>query len=148
MRRNSPHLLPQLKEPIRLEHSKHFSRLALILTVFAIYMVSSSDFAVLIKILLVLLLLILQLRLNLNPELSCAFQSLSFEALQWTLVDKKGVSHHFQKMSVLLDMGICFLLALSNGQKRKIWLVFYDQLSSEGYRHLRLMEKFQPKSEE
>jgi hypothetical protein len=76
------------------------------------------------------------------------FEKLGFQAKKWYFQNKDGATLHYDKIAVILEAGIFFLLECSmlpepgsSKIKTKVYLVFFDQINREDYRILRLLEK-------
>ncbi len=70
-----------------------------------------------------------------------AFKQLDFQSGKWFLYDKNGSQHTYEKHRVVIEAGIFFLLELSTSAEKITKTVFFDQLSADDYRTLKLLEK-------
>jgi hypothetical protein len=86
--------------------------------------------------------LILQLaRILKNPKPYPDYMMLSYSNLGWLIHDKCNHQIPFEKVRVVVDAGLFFLLELSQESSRRYLVLFFDQLSNESYRFLHIKEK-------
>lgn len=67
--------------------------------------------------------------------------TLVFYDNEWTIHDSRGQVFVYESHRVVLEAGLFFLLELSSVNQRKLMPVFFDQLSKNDYRALKLIEK-------
>ena len=126
---------------ISLVKSGSFIRLAIFVHAAAIYILWCSAFLVHVKLIVSLLLLVILRKILLDPSGSISFKQLDFQSGKWFLYDKDGRQYIYEKHCVVIEAGIFFLLELSNTAEKINKTVFFDQLSAEDYRTLKLLEK-------
>ena len=107
----------------------------------AIYILWCSAFLLPVKLIVSLLLLTILCMILLDPFSSIAFKQLDFQSGKWFLYNKNGRQDIYEKHRVVIEAGIFFLLELSNSAEKITKTVFFDQLSAEDYRTLKLLEK-------
>lgn len=95
-----------------------------------------------IKLIIGLGLLLLFIWISLRQSTILNLKQLSFFDDKWTVYDDNNRSQCYERHRIMLEVGIFFLLELSSESQRKTVVVFFDQLSSDDYRLLCLMERF------
>lgn len=108
---------------------------------YAIYIVCRSAFLFSVKCMVTVCLLSILVRIMRNPNQSISFKQLELQSGKWFLYDKNGVQSIYERHRVIIEAGIFFLLELSNSDVKTTKIVFFDQLVSEDYRTLKLIEK-------
>ncbi len=89
-----------------------------------------------------LLVLLIQWRVIwINPTPQPRYLHLDYLNKKWFLILKDGRTQLFTKHRVLLDAGLFFIVRLSSEESYKIVVVFFDQISPDHYRVLRILEK-------
>lgn len=68
---------------------------------------------------------------------------LEYVQQEWCLLTVDGSIERYSSHHVLAELGLFFLLKLSSSSQQKTMVVFFDQISSENYRCLRLLETIQ-----
>jgi hypothetical protein len=126
---------------IKLSKSTSYSRLAFILSFFSAYLVINCQFWWLIKISLLGYLGFKFIYIYLNPFPYSDLIQFAFIKDEWILSYSVKPQLNYQKHRIVLDCGLFFLLEFSNETKRKIMVIFFDQLSPDDYRALCLIEK-------
>lgn len=69
------------------------------------------------------------------------YQLLQFNHGQWHLFDRNHHKTVYLKHRIILETGIFLLLELTGTVKRQLLVIFIDQLSTETYRKLKIIEK-------
>src|SRR5690242_3100008 len=106
---------------------------------FAIFALWQASFALVIKGLLTLLLCghAANLLGSLPPYLSLS--QISLQAKKWILLEKNGDETSFENMRVLMEVGVFFLIEFAGPNAKTLRLVFFDQLSQDDYRMIKLL---------
>lgn len=125
---------------LHFRRSENFARVSLLIHGFALFMVYQSSFWLPVKGLCMVLLATQFLTVR-NRPFPTVFTELSYYMDQWTLTDNRGHKFFYDQHRILLQVGLFFLMELTQDRKRKVLLVFFDQLQPDDYRILRLMEK-------
>ncbi|STX51722.1 Uncharacterised protein [Legionella busanensis] len=76
-----------------------------------------------------------------NPIPYKHFKKLIFLKDEWILAGNSGLELKYEKMRIILDCGLFFLMELRSNATRKVIVIFADQLSHDKKRLLRLIEK-------
>ena len=76
-----------------------------------------------------------------NPRPESRYSSLEYLNKKWFLIQKNGRSQLFTQHRVLIEAGLFFILHLSSDDSRKTLVIFFDQILSDNYRALRILEK-------
>lgn len=108
---------------------------------FAAYSLFGSGVSIVGKLLCDLMLIFSMVYIVKNPRPYQRFQQLDYVSSQWILTSKAGDRQQFDRHRVLLDVGIFFLLYLSSAENAQVLVIFFDQISAEDYRSLRILEK-------
>lgn len=121
--------------------SRLFDRVIIMLSCLCLWMIIESGFSIYIKTAGAISLLI-----YLGYLLRCQTVALSIEKLEWCsgqyfLHGPIGRDGPFDKMKVILDAGIFFLLHLSSSERQRVIVIFFDQIDPNDYRTLRIVEK-------
>ena len=135
-------------------------RFAIVLHGFAIFMIWSTSFAILIKSIVAIFLIyrLLVIVFPSNTSQSKILEKLDFQTKKWILWNKDGSFVMYDKIAVIVEAGIFFLLEFSNTsntsntkdnpsprttlrEKKPVHMIFFDQMTKEEYRILRLLEK-------
>lgn len=75
------------------------------------------------------------------PRPTGNYTHLHYKNSQWVLTNAQQEELIFTKHRILLEIGLFFLLQLSAEKKNKVLVVFFDQLSTAQYKHLKILEK-------
>lgn len=134
---------------IPLIKSTHFIRLTLVLHSFAIFMVWCTSLTIYLKASIAFYLAYRLYDILFKPKVAqyLPFEKIDFQAKKWIVHNKEGSALVYDKIAVILEAGVFFLLELSNTQDssnritRKVVMIFFDQITKEDYRILRLLEK-------
>ncbi|WP_131783060.1 hypothetical protein [Legionella gresilensis] len=76
-----------------------------------------------------------------NPIPYKHFKKLIFLKDEWILISNSDLEIKYEKMRIILDCGIFFLMELRSNVTRKVMVIFADQLSHDKRRLLRLIDK-------
>ena len=76
-----------------------------------------------------------------NPTPQPRYLSLEYLNKKWFLIQKEEPTELFTQHRVLIEAGLFFVLHLSSEDSRKTVVVFFDQISPDNYRALRILEK-------
>ena len=81
-----------------------------------------------------------------TPSPGSPYATLEYNQKQWALIHQQGSIQLFSSHRVLIDARLFFVLHLSNKDlsssfSTKTLVVFFDQISRENYRTLRILEK-------
>lgn len=126
---------------ITLVKSRHFIRVALFVHIYAIYILWCSALPSIGKGMLTFCLLIILARFFCNSSLGIPFKKLDLQSGKWFLYDTNDAQYIYERHRIIIEMGIFFLIELSNSDEKKTKVVFFDQLPAEDYRTLKLLEK-------
>lgn len=126
---------------ITLGKSLNFARLGLMIHLAALVMLLFSGLPLVIKIALVITMLAMACSILLHPYPALGFSSLRFYQARWHLQHKQGHTERYERHRVMLEAGLFFLLELSNPDKRRVIVIFFDQLPHEQYRMLRVLQR-------
>jgi len=126
---------------LRLAKSRQFIRLLIAINCFAFWMMYQSGFPVIIKAGLAAILLLQSFRLLRDQSLAIGERQLIRQNDQWLLDGKSGIEGPFDKHGVVLEAGLFFLLRLSSDDKKRLLVIFFDQVDTDDYRTLRILEK-------
>lgn len=88
-----------------------------------------------------MLLLIFLMRSVFNPNPNTPFNQLKLEQGIWHLRHKNNRVFTYNKIRILLEMPLFFLLELRQGKHYKVLVIFFDQVSHDDYRQLKLIER-------
>lgn len=132
-------LLTLSKCKITLGNSRDYQRLAIVLYGLTLILLSSSALSLPLKLISLVFLLYQLHRVLAAPHL--IFSEISFNSGKWLLHNRDGQSEEFEKHRIVLEAGIFFLIEFIKGNQRKSFVLFFDQLQTNDYRLLRLIEK-------
>ncbi len=62
----------------------------------------------------------------------------------WVLLDKFHQEQAYEKGRVVINTGLFFLFELIDKRKKKLIVIFRDQIDEHSYRLLAIIEKIQP----
>lgn len=77
-----------------------------------------------------------------KPSTILNVKQLAFFNHEWTVYYHNDSPQSYEKHRIILEAGIFFLLEFSSESQRKTVVIFFDQLSPDDYRLLRLKERF------
>ena len=121
--------------------STFYLRCMTVLYGFAAYSLYGSGVPILGKILCGLILIFSMIYIVKNPRPYQRFRQLNYVSSEWILTTKAFETQRFERHRVLLDVGIFFLLHLSSAENHQVFVIFFDQISPDDYRSLRILEK-------
>ncbi len=82
---------------------------------------------------------------NRNPQ---PFMKLCYASNGWILYDLSGQNTLYKTAQIRFDGGFFVLLVLQQDNYKQMLVIFRDQMSTQQYRMLRLMEKIEKKIED
>ena len=125
---------------IEFKQSAYYARLILVIYVstFTVLIYSSVIFQL--KILVFILLAIHLVRIINNPNPYPNYLALTYKDDAWLLATSKKLLI-YEKGRVLIDTGLFFILELRSANRRKLIVIFVDQLNINNYRSLKIIEK-------
>lgn len=123
------------------KRSSDYVRTACILHVFTGYVVWQSGSPLLIKVMATLLIALFFIPIAYYQKPVPAFQSLFYQAEKWHLIVNHGQRVEYDTIDITLDTGIFFLVTLRHEKKKRTGVVFYDQITPDQYRTLRILSK-------
>src|SRR5688572_7807715 len=126
---------------VNFKSSRDFIRLTLLIYAIASTWVLVSGIHWLIKLATILLLITYKLVNTRKTNSSHRYQQLIYRSNQWLLIHDDNTIQKFDNHKILLELGLFFVLELTTEGDRKIIFVFFDQISSENYKALRILEK-------
>lgn len=126
---------------ITLVKSRHFIRFATFVHIYAVYILWCSALPYTGKVMMSFCLLIILALFLCNASLGIPFKKLDLQSGKWFLYDKNDAQFIYERHRIIIEVGIFFLLELSNSDEKTTKVVFFDQLYAEDYRTLKLLEK-------
>lgn len=126
---------------ITLSKSTLYLRLISLIYGFTALMLINSQLNWLVKSIFLIYLLCHLFTIIYNPKPHANLKELNFLQDKWRLVNAENETSYYKAQRVMLNTGLFFLLELSNESERKVVIIFSDQITSEDYRLLRLIEK-------
>lgn len=129
---------------ITLGRSTHYAKLALLIHLSAILLLAYSSFILLLKIAVTAFLLWQLIRIFNNPLPYPNYVMLTYHE-RWVLHGKDHQERIYEKGRVVVSIGLFFLFELSGKNKKKLIVIFRDQIEEHSYRLLGIIEKIQPK---
>ncbi len=121
--------------------SLNYARFAVILYGFALFLLFFSSLFTILKIILSFFLLAKLAMVLTNPKPQPEFSMLSFNGAGWSLNGSDQQELIYEKAEIILDVGLFFLLALTEGKKRRYLVIFFDQIDKDFFRFLNIMQK-------
>lgn len=126
---------------IRFAKSSSYFRLLLVLYTISSVLLYNSICPHWLQIGIVFYFLVHLAQIRTNPSPHPHYLGLHYRQDHWILEDKQGRELPFEKIKVLLNAGLFYLLELKMEKKRKVLVIFSDQLSKQEFRILRVIEK-------
>lgn len=126
---------------IELNESRNYWRLTSLIYGFTTYIIINCQLNGFIKSVFLLYLLVSFSFIYRKPLPYKDLYQLFFLKDEWRLISQSGQVLNYQKHRIILNFGLFFLLELKHETKRKVLVIFSDQLSEDHYRLLHLIEK-------
>lgn len=123
--------------------SSDYRRLMVVIHGIAGWLLINSGLVVFGQFVAGLCLLISLMRVIRHPKPYKNLCKLEYVQQEWCLLTADGSTERYSSHHVLAELGLFFLLQLSASSQQKTIVVFFDQISSENYRCLRLLETIQ-----
>lgn len=124
---------------IRFAKSGDYLRLLLCIYSCALLAFFQSSFPLIFKMLAFIFLLLLFIQIARNPLPNLHYPLLSYRGGLWLLEDKKGQVHSFDSLRIVFDTGLFSLLEFKAEKKRKLLVIFTDQISKKEQRFLNIL---------
>ena len=70
-----------------------------------------------------------------------SIKNLAYITDHWIVETRNNQQLYFDKHKILLEMGLFFLLKLTNETHSKILVIFFDQIDEMTYQSLKIIEK-------
>ena len=118
-----------------------YLRLMAVIHGIAVFMLLTSGIGVVGKLFGVSILLLQCFFIWSNPTPEPRYLQLEYLNKKWFLLQKNGNTQLFTQHRVLIECGLFFILHLSSEKSRKTLVIFFDQILSDDYRALRILEK-------
>ncbi|MFV0819591.1 protein YgfX [Legionella micdadei] len=141
--RNSLILLNLSECNITLGRSVYYLKLALLIYLSALMLLFYSSCIPFLKVATTFLLLLQFVRIFNNPQPNPNYLMLSYRE-HWVLLDKFHQEQAYEKGRVVINTGLFFLFELIDKRKKKLIVIFRDQIDEHSYRLLAIIEKIQP----
>jgi len=126
---------------IKPEKSRTYFRLILILYLFTYFLIIKSSLYILIKLILIIAITV-QMRTQLKLQNPCSsIKELNFGNNKWTIIDQKNRCQSFDSAQILIHNHLFQLVKLTNQNKRKLLILFNDQLPTQQLRFLHLKNR-------
>ncbi|KTC93722.1 MULTISPECIES: protein YgfX [Legionella] len=127
---------------IKLARSTDYAKLVLLIYLSSSLLLFYSACPLFLKITISLLLLAKCFRIITHPIPHPNYLMLSYKE-QWLLLDKNQQTLSYDKARVVIDTGLFFLLELSGGARKKLIVIFLDQIDEHNYRLLNIIKATQ-----
>ena len=121
--------------------STDYLRLMGVLYLLAELMLLNCGLSLIVKLLGSVVLLVQGLMIWKNPTPQPHHVTLEYLNKKWFLRHQDGYTQIFTQHRVLIEAGLFFMLHLSSEDTRKNVVIFFDQISPDDYRALRILEK-------
>lgn len=128
---------------VTLLKSSHFLKITLLIYGFTAYVLWNSAFPLGLKVLCFLVLYLHGYWLWRVPPCYFSCRQIRFQTKKWFLKDNRPALQEtgYEKIRILLEAGLFFLIEFSAPSSKTLRLVFFDQLTREEYRRIKLLEK-------
>ncbi|VEG89979.1 hypothetical protein [Legionella spiritensis] len=126
---------------VRLAESKFYMRLIILIYTFALSVVLTSGLPIAIKITLLLFLLFSVIHVYHTPHYTSGMRTLIYKKTGWQLINEQDVADNFNHYRIIIDAGLFLLVEFSTARKRRVFIIFSDQISSDEHRFLKIIEK-------
>lgn len=70
------------------------------------------------------------------------YEKIVFTNKVWLLYPQQGEPLTYEKIRIIVSVGLFFVLELSNNGYSKRFVIFSDQITNEVYRYLKINEKY------
>ena len=134
-------MLNTLSCKISLDSSPYYARVALLIFFSALVLLFNSSFIWPLKAFLAALLLLQLIPIITKPIPHPKYKMISQDKSGWLLHGINGQEMIFDKVRIIIDTGLFFLLELSTEEKSQLLVVFSDQLTKDNYRLLNIYTK-------
>lgn len=124
---------------IELGSSNDYAKLVLLIYLSSFLLLLYSACPLFLKITISFLLLVKCFRIISQPLPQPNYLMLSYKG-QWMLLDKDQQTLSYDKARVVIDTGLFFLLELSGGSRKKLIVIFLDQIEPHSYRLLNIIK--------
>ncbi|WP_420844634.1 protein YgfX [Legionella cardiaca] len=127
---------------IKFGKSSYFLRIALLIYFCAFLLIVYSEWALWLKLLTCIPLSLEFLYIIKNPVPYTNYLQLSHNNQKWFLHTNNTTIMSYDRIRIIINAGLFFLLELENITSRKMLVIFTDQVSADTYRHLKIKEKY------
>ncbi|MFA5959174.1 MAG: hypothetical protein WC785_01490 [Tatlockia sp.] len=139
-------MLNAFKQPIELNQSQLYLRIAFLVYLGAGVALFYSAFAIASKISIALILFYQLLKLIKNPCVNAGYIRLTYRQNQWLLLSTTQQEEKYARARVAFYGGIFLLLELGRENKKKRLVIFTDKGNEAVWRMIKIIEKLQPKT--
>ncbi|WP_420795301.1 protein YgfX [Legionella brunensis] len=123
--------------------SFNFLRVATLIYSSAFLLLFHSTWQVWLKLLLTIPLVFQLIRIFYNPIPYAKYLKLTYHNKEWQLYERNASTPlHYEKVRIVINTGLFFLLELRKANKRKVFVIFADQISNSTFRDLKIHENF------
>ena len=134
-------MLNTLSCKISLDRSPCYAKIALLIFLFSLVLLFNSSFIWPLKAFLAALLSLQLMATIIKPIPHPKYKLISQDKRGWLLHSINGKEMIFNKVRIIIDTGLFFLLELSTEEKSQILVIFLDQISEDNYRLLNINTK-------
>lgn len=134
-------MLPLSSFTITLGKSNHYLRIACLIHVFAMVVLSQSSLSIYTLSCMLLIICVFFVHIVRSKTPVPAYTQLSYHQTYWLLHDSHQRSVSYEQVCISFDAGLFILLTLTTENISKKLVVFTDQLSDAQYRALNVIGK-------